>query len=283
MLGHNHSKKNIQHPKIFSINKQLVLKDLQRRAAFISAASLGFSAMRTENKHILSQLVDIACAPDKRQDGTFWLPWITFGQFHLQKPHEECKFPGKIILNKREMMENDIQLEELLRLLDASQLQIKFTEFSCSIEVLFSPKVNIIVLLARHLDQLAELGVRLIILREAGNPELHCKMRPEFSFIYSNHKMDSETGFKPNYWPAALDRGGEPYYCPNGWKRMAIDVGMTGEEFEEAYHDWHVAYHGTGEENANRILENGLRGSTRFCHSKHGCDTFYLSPSIEYS
>ena len=98
----------------------------------------------------------------------------------------------------------------------------------------------------------------------------------------SLNAVDSAEGFMRTYFSGSLDRGGEPYYCPNGWRRYAIDVGKTGSEFEAAFSDWHVAYHGTEGHIAMAILLNGIRASGQGCHIVKGEGAVYLSPSIEY-
>lgn len=65
----------------------------------------------------------------------------------------------------------------------------------------------------------------------------------------------------------------------------------TTEEFDRAYGDWHVAYHGTSKHCAMTILQNGLQPtkdskgamSSSTCYLKPEEEALYLSPSIEYA
>ncbi|CAF4978434.1 unnamed protein product, partial [Rotaria sp. Silwood1] len=86
-------------------------------------------------------------------------------------------------------------------------------------------------------------------------------MNPAYNRIYSYQERETAEGFIPTWFSTSLDRGGEPYYCPVGWRRYAIDVGMTGAQFEKEYGRWAIAYHGTAGTLAMAILLNGLRAS----------------------
>ncbi|CAF4678635.1 unnamed protein product, partial [Rotaria sp. Silwood2] len=108
-------------------------------------------------------------------------------------------------------------------------------------------------------------------------------MNPAYNRLYSREKLDEVDGFITTVFPHALNRGGEPYYCPNGWRRYAIDISMTGEEFEQEYGQWPVAYHGTAGSLAMVVLLNGLRASGQGCFINQNEGAVYLSPSIEYS
>ena len=76
----------------------------------------------------------------------------------------------------------------------------------------------------------------------------------------------------------------EPYFCPVGWRRIAVDVGLNGNAFHEKYDDWIVAYHGTAHTNAMKILESGLRCSDYGVFHTAGVESaLYVTPSIEYA
>ncbi|CAF1537458.1 unnamed protein product [Adineta steineri] len=108
-------------------------------------------------------------------------------------------------------------------------------------------------------------------------------MNPAYNRIYSTNGNDKADGFIPTWFSGSLNRGGEPYYCPIGWRRYAIDVGMTAAQFEQEYGKWPVAYHGTKGALAMSILINGLKASGQGCFLQKKEGAVYLSPSIEYS
>lgn len=87
---------------------------------------------------------------------------------------------------------------------------------------------------------------------------------------------------KHTYWDGTLndnrDRGGKPYYCPVGWKRYALNVANSNDEFYKKFKGWAIAYHGTRFQYGLSILLSGLRYAEINVHGKG----VYFSPSIIY-
>ena len=151
-------------------------------------------------------------------------------------------------------------------------------------------------------SRLADLHIRAVLVGEYGMgiggsppsgsqepPALRLIMNPEYNLIYSFNAVDKAENFIPTYFSGSLDRGGEPYFCPNGWRRYGINFGMSSGEFETKYGDWPVAYHGTRGHFINKILMNGLRASGENeeircpnLEEVEGRGAVFLSPSIEY-
>ncbi len=77
-------------------------------------------------------------------------------------------------------------------------------------------------------------------------------------------------------------RGGLPYFCPEGWTRFALDA-CKNEDFEKKYGNWGIMYHGTRFKSVRSILASGLRGSSGMCFCGPDEVAVYVSPSIEYS
>jgi hypothetical protein len=142
---------------------------------------------------------------------------------------------------------------------------------------------NVPHLIAKIISKLANLRVRSVLIGNFGINGFRHAMNPAYNRIYSSHGRETAEGFIPTAFSQSLDRGGQPYYCPVGWRRYAIDVGMTGPQFENEYGRWPVAYHGTAGTLAMAILLNGLRASGQGCFLKKNQGAVYLSPSIEYS
>ena len=72
------------------------------------------------------------------------------------------------------------------------------------------------------------------------------KLQPSFNRIYSKGEVDRAKDFKPTHFSGHLLRGGYKYFCPNGWRRYALDVGIDAGEFDKAYDSWRVCFHGLG-------------------------------------
>jgi len=80
-------------------------------------------------------------------------------------------------------------------------------------------------------------------------------------------------------------QGGKPHYKPSGW----VCCGLRNRD-EARYRDWCVAYHGTRDCNALRILLHGLQRpgdvGVTVQHGQHHSlsgKSIYVSPSIEYA
>ena len=107
--------------------------------------------------------------------------------------------------------------------------------------------------------------------------------RREFNCIYSRDGSRTSPGFCPVADFRKM-HGGEAYYAPLGWHRWAVDMGVSGEEFNRKYAKWPVAFHGTKQTVIGAILERGLRMSMSGCFLDQlgwdGC--VYVSPSLVY-
>ena len=106
----------------------------------------------------------------------------------------------------------------------------------------------------------------------------------KFNRIYSVNGGDEAPGFTSTHYTKPLVYGEEPYYCPNGWRRYSIDVGLTDKEFQQKYVSWPVAYHGTSSEAAASIILEGFKAfNYKSCYIKESDTAVYLTPSIKYA
>jgi len=113
---------------------------------------------------------------------------------------------------------------------------------------------------------------------------------------------DSSTNGRGIRTNVPLIRGGDPYWCPLGWKRFAVFVDGVGAHPNEVSHTqlptgWAVAYHGTKATTApdptqppkmldipQLILKNGFKLSAGGCWMPpHWGGALYTTPSIEYA
>ncbi len=116
-------------------------------------------------------------------------------------------------------------------------------------------------------------------IRECGLQIQNILMDPIWNKVYVWGKTDVQ---QEVYWPGSINRGNKPYYCPSGWKRYGIKVAKDAQEFNAKWGNWHVAYHGTADKNASKILATGLKVSRNGCFYEPGVPRIYVSPSIEY-
>ena len=106
---------------------------------------------------------------------------------------------------------------------------------------------------------------------------------PKFCRIYSVGGKDKADGFVSTYFTEPKWYGGQPYYCPVGWRKYCLNLGMTQDEFEKEVGDWPIVYHGTDPSNVRLILKQGMKPSDYGCFLKDGERAIYLTPSIEYA
>jgi hypothetical protein len=110
---------------------------------------------------------------------------------------------------------------------------------------------------------------------------------PPHTGKYMDSRWNKEYGTGPGkvFWTGDLsdgrDRGPSVYSCPVGWKKYGVMLdGLSGDQFDQRYAGWPVAYHGTATRNAPSILAQGFMGG-RGCFDD-GQTVVYFSPSIRY-
>lgn len=102
--------------------------------------------------------------------------------------------------------------------------------------------------------------------------------------IYSIEGKEEAKGFMPTYYTKPLMYAKEPYYCPYGWRRYGLYVGLTKSEFSEKYQDWPVCYHGTSHSAALEIIFRGFRSfNNASCWISEGDKAVFVTPSIVYA
>ena len=97
------------------------------------------------------------------------------------------------------------------------------------------------------------------------------RLNPKYNQVYGRRDM---------YWRGPCtdkkNRGGKPYYCPDGWQRWSFYV---TRDFNAKFNGWCIGYHGTKFEHGLAILLSGLKPAER---KEHG-DGVYATPSINYA
>ncbi|CAF1192724.1 unnamed protein product [Adineta ricciae] len=268
----------------FMLGKKVILTELERVRKFLYAVILNKPELLQEHTEAVTQTVHDAATQANPSNGASLLPCIAYGQLPLPTD-------GKRILCFDFVLDSSVShrtaeniLSDISRNFQAvrsREVRINGDIKTVRLEVEISE--NIPHLIAKIISKLANLNVRSVLIGNFGLNGFRHAMNPAFNRIYSRDGRETAVGFMATSFVQSLDRGGEPYYCPNGWRRYAIDVGMTGAQFEKQYGSWPVAYHGTAGTLAMTILLNGLRASGQGCFLRSNHGGVYLSPSIEYS
>ncbi|CAF1077291.1 unnamed protein product [Adineta ricciae] len=97
------------------------------------------------------------------------------------------------------------------------------------------------------------------------------KMNPQYNRVYTQGRA-----FWAGPTPDRLDRGGNPYFCPVGWKRWSFYV---TEKFYDKFKGWSICYHGTKFSYGLAILLSGLKPAERVALGQG----IYTTPSINYA
>ena len=275
---------NLRPLKIASVEAEL-----KRMKKFVFALVLNDQTYLREHQDLVADVMKTTIKGSRDESSSIF-PSISFGQLPLQNGEKQR------ILRLRFVLDESCTHKQIQKILE------KFDNIKRATEEVLNNR-NIIILdvvidgsdsefIANHIAVLSDFSIRGVLIGSfgiemgdgVGTPDSkfrHC-MNPSYNRIYSNNFRETAEGFMPTWFASSLKRGGEDYFCPVGWRRYGIDVGMTSSEFEEAYGDWPVAYHGTAGHLAWTILLAGLQASGEGCYLNPGEGCVYLSPSIEY-
>jgi hypothetical protein len=89
------------------------------------------------------------------------------------------------------------------------------------------------------------------------------------------------------YWEGPINdrnsRGGEPYFCPNGWSKLGVRFEETASDFNNVYANWPIAYHATKFDYSMLSVFPGLKAANAGIRktAMYGSGV-YLSPSVDY-
>lgn len=271
--------------KSYILSKEMILREIDRMRALLYAIILNKPEKIEEHRRQLDEMIQEAAKLQTTKKDESILPSISFGQLPLPGGNRERGLIIKFVLSSSlgQQAMNEI-MSKITKLFDNVESSSKKVENGATVfEIKLRTDDNISTKVARCISSLADLQVRSVLVGEFGLGGFRHAMNPAYNRIYSIDAVDKAEGFKSTHFSGSLDRGGEPYFCPNGWRRYSIDVGLTGPQFEAKYRNWHVAYHGTEGHIAMAILLNGIRASGQGCFIVAGQGAVYLSPSIEYS
>ncbi|CAF0875086.1 unnamed protein product [Adineta ricciae] len=270
--------------RTFMLGKSVVLSELERVRKFLYAVILNKPELLQEHTEAVTRTVHNAATQANPTNGASLLPCIAYGQLPLPTDGKrilcfDFVLDSSVSHRTAENVLNDISRN--FQDVRSRKVRINGDVKIVTLEVEISE--NIPHLIAKIISKLANLNVRSVLIGNFGLNGFRHAMNPAFNRIYSRDGRETAVGFIATSFVQSLNRGSEPYYCPNGWRRYAIDVGMTGAQFEQQYGSWPVAYHGTAGALAMTILLNGLRASGQGCFLRSNHGAVYLSPSIEYS
>jgi len=269
----------------FYLPKEPMMLEIDRMSKFLCAAMLNKPDMLKDHQDLMKEAIKAAATAPAPIGWKCVIPFVSFGQLPLANGLAKRVVLLELVLDQSktntEMLDVVRTIKKLFKKTNKCELVkengIKIIKLQIAIED------NVATLVANSISKLSDLSIRGILVGNFGLDGFRQAMNPRFNRIYSVSFQETE-GFISTFFAKNIDRGGEPYFCPTGWRRYAIYVGITDEEFELSYRNWPVAYHGTKGHLATAILLTGLQASGQGCFLPRdgSVGAVYLSPSIEY-
>ena len=268
------SYKLLDNVEIPVLNKEAYVLEARRTWAFAKALLLGDSEYIEHHNELLSQLINAALS-----SGDDVAPFISVA--HL--PDESHTLGLHLVVREGADMQsvNALVCDIAKHAGGNAQVRpptIKGTHgFEINFEVPDDVK-RFIESIFNHSGGLKGVGVCYVYVDEYDVDTGSRLLNPDYNRIYGRGL--SAPGFKPTIFKF-LDYSGEKYFCPNGWRRVSLNVAKSAAAFDRKYDGWHVAYHGTRHVNSAAILTDGFIPKPG-AYSE-GKAVVYFSPSIEYA
>ena len=261
---------NMQIPVL---NKEAFILEARRTWAFVKALLLEDSEYIEHHSDLLSQLIFAALS-----SGDDVAPFISVGRLthgtHTLKLH--------VVVREGADMQSVHAVVCYIAKLAGGDAQVRLPVISDTYgyEIIFneSDPERCCEIFCNQSGKLANAGICCVCLGDYDIDDGSRRLNPDFHRIYG-HGL-SASGFKSTVYDF-LDYSGEKYFCPDGWRRVSLDVAKSAAAFDRKYDGWHVAYHGTMHKLAAPILVNGFIPKPG-AYSE-GKDVVYFSPSIEYT
>ena len=259
--------------KIPVLNKEAYVLEAKRTWAFTKALLLGDSAYVEHHTELLSKLTDAA-----RSSGADVAPFISIGR--LTRGTHKLKF-HVVVREDAHMQAVHALVCDIAKLAGGkAEVRDPVIPNTHGYEIIFnaSDPVRACEIFSNKSRELAKAGVCCVCLGDYDINVQSVPLNPDFHRIYGSGLR--APGFKSTVF-SYLNYSGEEYYCPNGWRRISLDVAESAAAFDRKYDGWHVAYHGTRHALATLILVEGFIPKPG-AYSE-GKDVVYFSPSIEYA
>lgn len=182
------------------------------------------------------------------------------------------KLPEKLALKREDLQLLKIQKNPLLFEFDIP-LKPKQSDHKLKLKIMYDKLISEDVL-----KEFGEMNIFFLLLGSRSEDfQEKQKYRKEITINTQSNRIYSKGHV---FWTGPLndgkDRGGNPYYCPIGWKRYSLYVTA---DFDEKFKGWSVCYHGTKFKHGLSILLSGLMPANDTAHGSG----IYTSPSIIYT
>lgn len=247
---------------MYKINSQLIISDIKRREIQMIALLFGKEADVKEHLINLQNIINIATQPVETE--THQYPLLIDSFVYSKHICLNCM--------SNHSNDPNVRLELIFdRSLTSGQINVFLREimviFPGDIDnqstpmtpIIRSPKANVVEKFCASKEILAQLGIRAIIMGEYQvelllllddrilnaraqhgveapiNNLLNFSKNQNFSMenrIYSIDGSEVADGYKATA-DFTLNRGGEPYCSPIGWRRISVNLGLSHDEFDK--------------------------------------------------
>ena len=208
----------------YRVNAKLIEQDMKRRETLTNALLFGEAEMAQKHMKQIEELINTATQPVPAEEKELILPQLVEARVPRNDPNVRLEIVFDPSLT-HEQKKN--ALEDLRNILPGPSEM-------CDRPIIKSPQAIVHKNFCANRDKLARLGVRAVLMGEYGLDNIKVRNRPEINRIYSQSGLDTAEGFIPTPYFEAK-RGQETYYAPIGWRRVAIDIGLSATDFWNLY------------------------------------------------
>ena len=208
----------------YRVNAKLIEQDVKRRETLTNALLLGEAEVEQEHIKQIEELINTATQPVPEEEKQLILPQLVEARVPRNDPNVRLEIVFDPSLT-HEQKKN--AFEDLKNILPGPSEM-------CDRPIIKSPQAIVHKNFCANKDKLARLGVRAVLMGEYGLDKIKVRNRPEINRIYSQSGLETAEGFiSTGYFESK--RGQETYYAPIGWRRVAIDIGLSTTDFWNLY------------------------------------------------
>ena len=209
----------------YRVNAKLIEQDVKRRETLTNVLLLGEAEVAQEHMKQIEELINTATQPVPAEEKELILPQLVEARVPRNDPNVRLEI----------VFDSSLTYEQKKNALDDLRNILPGPSEMGDRPIIKSPILIVHKNVCANKDKLARLGVRAVLMGEYGLENIKVRNRPEINRIYSQDGFETAEGFIPTPYFEANKQGQETYYAPIGWRRVAIDIGLSTEDFWNLY------------------------------------------------
>lgn len=202
------------------MNPQLIPLDMKRRETLSKDQLFDDEELAREHKKQIEQMSQTATQPVPAEEKQLLLPQLV--QAHISRTDPNVRL--EIIFDHTLSQEEKRKAMEHLGEIFPSPSEMR------DHPIIKSAEKSVLKEFCANKEKLARLGVRAILMGEYGLDEIKLRNRSEANRIYSELGCEKADGFIPTGY-FEITKGKEKYHIPIGWRRIAVDIGLSAVDF----------------------------------------------------